>query len=406
MDEIEKYIYQYEKSIVTRVHFTGLRLKNIRWEMPYIPRDKCLALEGAQLDNGRVIRAATISMTITEPDWEIIKSEYTWDEVVFSDSWYCRRRYLPEFFCEVVRQFYRDKTLLKGSEPGSLEEIEYGLKKSLLNALYGMCAQRVIRDNTVYTGDDNSPYISEWEYKAREKDTENGRPLTEREKRHIRDALEKEQIDAAKRKAFVPYQIGVWCTAWARLELHRAFWAVAEQGGTSIYADTDSCKCIGKIDFSQLNEYYKARSLARGAFADDRKGNRYYMGVYDHEYTAPRFAHMGAKKYIYEDQQGEMHLTVAGVNKKKGAAELKKLGGFDAWHGGTVFQEAGGVQGVYNDSDYGYMEIDGHQLFIGRNVCLLPDSYTLGESTDYLRVLEYLLIHGEINGYSLSGGDD
>ena len=404
--ELEKYIHQYEKSIVTRVHFTGLRLKNIRWEMPYIPSDKCLKLESAQLDNGRVIRAAALSMTITDPDWEIIKTEYTWETVAFSDTWYCRRRFLPEQFCEVVRQFYRDKTLLKGAEHGSLEEIEYGLKKSLLNALYGMCAQRVIRDNVVYIDDDNSPYISEWEYKAREQERETGRALTEREKREMQDKLEKEQLEAAKRKAFVPYQIGVWCTAWARLELHRAFWAVSEQGGTSIYADTDSCKCIGNIDFSRLNEYYKARSLARGAYADDRKGNRYYMGVYEHEYTAPRFAHMGAKKYIYEDEHGELHLTVAGVNKQKGAAELKKLGGFDAWHGGTVFQEAGGVQGVYNDTDYGYLEIDGHQLFIGRNVCLLPDSYTLGESTDYLRVLEYLLIHGEINGYSLSGGDD
>ena len=115
---------------------------------------------------------------------------------------------------------------------------------------------------------------------------------------------------------------------------------------------------------------------------------------------------MGAKKYIYEDERGELHLTVAGVNKKKGAEELKKQGGFNAWHGGTVFTEAGGVQGVYNDTDYGYLEIDGNQLFIGRNVCLLPDSYTLGESSDYLRVLEYLLIHGEINGYTLSGGAD
>lgn len=406
VDELEKYIYQYEKSVVTRVHFTGIRLKNMRWEMPYIPKDKCIALEDPQLDNGRVVRAAALSMTITDPDWEIIKSEYAWDSVSFSDTWYCRRRFLPEFFCEVVRQFYRDKTLLKGSEPGSLDEIEYGLKKSLLNALYGMCAQHVIRDNTVYTDDDNNPYIQEWEYKANQKEDEIGRPLTERERRAIQDQLAQEQLDAAKKKAFVPYQIGVWCTAWARLELHRAFWAVAAQGGTSIYADTDSCKCIGTVDFSELNDYYQKRSLARGAYADDRHGNRYYMGVYDHEYTAPKFAHMGAKKYIYEDNAGKLHLTVAGVNKKKGAAELEKLGGFSAWHGGTVFNEAGGVKGVYNDSDFGYITIDDHELFIGRNVCLLPDSYTLGESSDYLRVLEWLLTHGEITGYTLAGDGD
>ena len=403
IDELEKYIYQYEKCVLTRAHFTGLRLKNIRWGMPYIPKSKCLDVSDYQLDNGRIVSAARLSITITDPDWEIIKTEYIWEDVSFSDTWYCRRRYLPEFFCEVVRQFYRDKTLLKGSDPGSLEAIEYNLKKQLLNSLYGMCAQKVIRDNIVYTDDDKNPYITEWEWKIDEQEKEKQRPLTEKEKRLILDQLQTEQLEKAKKKAFTPFQIGVWCTAWARLELHRAFWLVESQGGTAIYADTDSCKCIGNnVDFSGLNEYYKNRSLARGAYADDRKGKRFYMGIYDHEYTADRFAHMGAKKYIYEEN-GKLHLTIAGVSKEKGAEELTELGGFDAFHGGTVFEKAGGVQGVYNDTDYGYLQIDGHDLFIGRNVCLMPDTYSLGESSDYMRVLEYLLIHGEINGYTLGG---
>ena len=410
-EELEKYIYQYEKAVVTRVHFSGLRLKNMRWGMPYIPKSKCLVLEGYQLDNGRVVTADRLSITITDPDWEIIKTEYIWDDCQFSDSWYCRKRYLPEFFCEVVRQFYRDKTLLKGGT--GLDEIEYNLKKQLLNALYGMCAQKVLRDNIVYTDDDENPYLTEWEYKVQEKEKELNRPLLEKEKRLILDELQTDQLNKANRKAFTPFQIGVWCTAWARLELHRAFWLVESQGGTSIYADTDSCKCIGEVDFTELNEYYKSRSLERGAYADDKHGNRYYMGVYDHEYTAKRFAHMGAKKYIYEtdpklsskkwsDQHG-FHLTIAGVNKEKGAQELYEKGGFNAFHGGMKFERAGGVQGIYNDADYGYIEIDGHTLFVGRNVCLMPDTYTLGESDDYARVLEWLLIHGEINGYTLGG---
>lgn len=411
LDEIEKYINQYEKAIVTHAHFEGLTLRDMRWEMPYIPESKCLNLEKAVYDNGRIVSADRLTMTITDVDWQIIKNEYKWDKVYFSDTYYCRYKYIPDFFCDVVRQFYWDKTQLKGAEPGTMEEIEYGLKKNLLNALYGMAAMKIVRDNTVFTNDDNMPYINDLDWKIRQIEKTENRIVSEKERRQMKDDIDHAQIEKAKKQAFCPFQLGVWCTAWARLELHRAFWLVHSQGGCSIYADTDSCKFIGDIDFSELNKYYIERSKARGAYAKDRKGKVYYMGIYNHEYTAKRFAHMGAKKYIYEvepipnakkwsDQHG-FHLTIAGVNKEKGAKELYEMGGFDAWHEGTVFKEAGGVQGIYNDADYGLYEINGRQIYIGRNVCLMPDYYTLGESTDYLRVLEYLLIHGEITGQTL-----
>ena len=411
-DEIERYIYKYDKAVLTRVHFRGLRLADPSWEMPYIPKSKCIYLENEMLDNGRILSADYLSMTITDVDWQIIKKEYQWNDVYFSDTWYCRYRYLPEFFVEVIRQFYRDKTLLKGSEPGSLDDIEYNLKKQLLNALYGMSAQHVLRDSIYYLNDAEKErlkaeanYITEKDYKILETEYEKKKSLTNKERKEIIDSIDKETLEKHNKKAFMPFQIGVWCTAWARLDLHRSMWVVYEQGGRTVYVDTDSNKHTGNIDFSALNDYYKKRSLERGAFADDRKGKRHYMGVYEHEYTAPRFAHMGAKKYIYEDEKGELHLTIAGVNKRKGAIELKEMGGFSAWKAGTKFIKAGGVQGVYNDNPYGRITVDGHDLYIGRNVCLLPDTYTLGESDDYRLVLDELLTKGQIDGETLGGGE-
>lgn len=406
---IERYINKYEKAILTRVHFRNLRLiEPNTWEMPYISKSKCLYLDHEQIDNGRVLSADYLSMTITDVDWAIICKEYTWSDVYFSDSWYCRYRYLPEFFVEVVRQFYRDKTLLKGSDPGTLEGIEYNLKKQLLNSLYGLSAQRVLRD-TIYYIAENNQYITEKEYKVIEKEKQEKRVLTDKEKRELCDSIDNDTIEKHNKKAFMPFQIGVWCTAWARLELHKSMWLVHEQGGRTVYVDTDSNKCVkygGSIDFSKLNEFYKKRSEARGAYADDKNGRRHYMGVYEHEYTAPRFAHMGAKKYIYEDDKGELHLTIAGVNKKKGAAELQEMGGFAAWHGGTKFIKAGGVQGVYNDAAYGCITIDEHELYIGKNVCLLPDTYTLGEAGDYRIILDELLATGQIDAETLGGGEN
>lgn len=154
-----------------------------------------------------------------------------------------------------------------------------------------------------------------------------------------------------------------------------------------------------------LNEFYRQRSLASGAWADSSSGKRYYMGVYDYEYTASKLATMGAKKYCYvKEGEEHIHVTIAGVNKKKGAAELEKLGGFAAFKQGTKFREAGGVQGIYNDKPYGEIEVDGHQLYIGKNICLMPDTYTLGIYGDYARLLESIALRGLIDGETLAGG--
>lgn len=405
IEELERLV-KLDKAVLCRVHFKGLRIYSHDWAMPYIPKSKAIYLVGGVEDNGRILSADYLSMAITDVDWEIIKSEYVWDAVYLSDVMYCRYRYLPEVFRDVVRQFFRDKTLLKGAEPGSLEEIEYGLKKALLNALYGMAAQKAITETVLYI---NGEWVMEIDRDIEEEDrrrrAEGERPMTEKEKRDYRQERRAEMLEKHNKKAFLPYSIGVWCTAWARLELHRSMWAVHAQGGRTVYVDTDSNKFLGDVDLSALNEFYRARSEKNGAFADNRAGKRYYMGVYDYEYTAD-FATMGAKKYCYVlEGEDEIHVTIAGVNKRKGAKELAKLGGFSAFRAGTVFREAGGTQGIYNDDVYGEIEIDGHSLHIGPNVCLLQDTYTLGLSGDYARLLDSIAVRGTIDGHTLYGGE-
>ena len=408
-EEIERYIHKYDKAIVTRVHFRGLRLADANWEMPYIPKSKAGYYDHIIEDNGRILSADFLSMTITDVDWKIISKEYTWDAVYFSDTYYCRYRMLPDFFRDVVRQFFRDKTMLKGAEEGGLEEIEYTLKKQLLNALYGMAAMKPVKESIIFE-QSTGKYWMEIDHDIFvENETRKSKGLPEmtiKEQSAMRDKRRRELLDKNNNKAFLPYSIGVWCTAWARLELHRSMWTVHEQGGRVIYVDTDSNKYLGDVDFTALNKFYRDRSEKNGAFAINRQGKVYYMGVYDYEYTAD-FATMGAKKYAYRREgEKDIHVTIAGVNKRKGAAELQKMGGFAAFHAGTVFREAGGVQGTYNDEGLGWREIDGHRLYIGSNVCLLPDTYTLGLSEDYARILDSVALRGLIDGYTLGGNDD
>lgn len=197
-------------------------------------------------------------------------------------------------------------------------------------------------------------------------------------------------LERSNKKAFLAYQWGVWTTAWARYMLHLAIMETVKgnadcDGHCFVYADTDSIKTIGRIDLTEYNRQRTAASLKSGAYATDPAGNVHYMGVFEDEtptaYKA--FATMGAKKYVYEDDRG-LHITIAGVNKSKGAAELGKIENFKE---GFIFRKAGGTESVYNDNVYMEVEREGRKLVITDNVVIRNSTYTLGLSGDYERLL-------------------
>ena len=121
----------------------------------------------------------------------------------------------------------------------------------------------------------------------------------------------------------------------------------------------------------------------------DIKGKRHYIGIYEYEDRYKRFATLGAKKYVYEDSKGELHVTISGVNKKEGAKELKKIENFKE---GFIFEKAGGSMALYNDyPEVKEVEIEGHNIEVISNIALYPSSYTLGTTEEYKRLLRLLM---------------
>lgn len=199
-------------------------------------------------------------------------------------------------------------------------------------------------------------------------------------------------LDKYNRRAFTLYSWGVWVTALARMELEMAVRALHEQGACVVYCDTDSVKFFGPGDLSALNDRLRKRSEASGSWADDRRGERHYMGVWEPDGEYRRFKTLGAKKYVVEEDDG-LHVTIAGVGKRKGAAELQAAGGIGAFTEGFVFSQAGGVEAVYNDTEAvaelgGQVIREGHKLQITRNLCLLPSTYTVGITGEYEHILQ------------------
>ena len=357
-DRVCRIIFKHKRAALMRVGFSNIRLKNPLWGCPYIPKHKCRNLGRHYNDNGRILWADWLELSICDLDLVTIMEEYDYDSITFYDFYHCRYGRLPKPLREEIQKFYRDKTELKGVKG---QELFYGLQKAKLNAIYGMSCQKPVKETIDFI---DGLWVE-------------------------RNDPEPELLAKNNAKAFLVYSWGVWTTAHARRELEKAINIVGPE--RFVYCDTDSVKFIddGKVSFNAYNESRKRDSIKNDGVAVDPAGRKHYLGVYENEGTYKRFITMGAKKYAYEDAAGELHITVAGVSKYKGAAELARRGGLEAFKEGFIWYDAGGLESVYNDDpEVKEVNIEGHKLQIISNVLLRPSTYTLGITGEYARILE------------------
>lgn len=403
-DKFMNYL-DHNRAIICRVRVWGLRLRDKYWGAPYLSRHKCRMLQCGtmDIDNGRVLRAAYLETSFTDVDFRIFLDEYDADQIEVFDVATARYGKLPAKLLDVVREYYVRKTALK-DVAGS--EILYVKAKNKLNSIYGMMAQNPVKHSIKEIGNepvdhvvtvDNIDYnfyrIADGFAKNMVGDNSGYAEI---------DQDDSEILSDYNRRAFLCYQWGVWTTAWARYELEEGLKLAHAPGCAFVYADTDSVKYIGNIDWRKYNDQKKRLSRKNGAFADDVNGVRHYMGVYEFEGEYKQFRTLGAKKYAYVDDKDKLHITIAGVSKSKGAAELAEKGGIDKLKEGFIFDAAhgsAGVEAVYNDHPEitEYVTPDGIRIPVTSNIFMSPSTYILGLSGDFSRLL---------NGIQLFATDD
>lgn len=354
LDDIKTLIIKRKKAVLMRVKITNLRLRNEHWGCPYISRDKSRFVVNGDYDNGRILSADYLETTINDIDLKIILDEYDFDEMIPFDVYHARYGKLPPPLIKVIIKYYVDKTALKDVEG---QEVYYTKAKNKLNAIYGMMAQDPVKQDTDFAN-------GEW---IEHDDDEQG------------------LLDDHNKRAFLCYQWGAWCTAHARFMLEEG---IKIAGDGFVYCDTDSVKYLGEADFTEYNKGRIKASKASGAFATDTHGVTHYMGVYEQERSYMQFKTLGAKKYAYRYDDGKLGITVSGVDKKKGAKELEKAGGLEAFKPGFVFIEGGGTEAIYNDvPEVTEVRRLRGTLKITRNVTLKDSTYTLGITGEYERLL-------------------
>jgi hypothetical protein len=339
-------------------------------DMP-ISVSKCFVKEKAVENNGRLVCAKRIVLTITNVDYISIKNFYSWGSMRIGKMYCYRKSYLPKEFISAILDLYEKKTTLKGVEG---KETEYLNSKEMLNSCYGMCVTNPLRDEFIYG--------NEWDI----------RQLSESEKINMLHTYN------TSLNRFLSYPWGVFVTAFARRNL---FTAIAELGEDYIYSDTDSVKLKNGDRHKEYFKLYnnivenKLRAACKyhgidisKCMPETIKGITKILGVWDYEGRYKRFKTLGAKRYMSEDKDGNVSLTVSGVNKKCAVPYLLKEYGKD---------------GIF-DAFTNYLSIPPEAT--GKNIHTYIDYEQNGTVLDYkgesYTFDELCGVHLEPTGYSLS----
>lgn len=379
MKIIDRLIDVRGKPLVFRLRLWDVQLINRFDPCPYIARAKCSWLNGARCDNGRVLSADYLEIAVTDIDYKIVRQHYSWSKAIPYACYSSRYGHLPRPLVDTTIQYYKQKTALKNVAG---QDYYYAKAKNKLNSIYGMMATDPLRLTITF---EDGQYLNEIEKLL----TEDGLPDWE-----AREDLRRRILLQSNHRAFLAYQWGVWTTAWARQRLQIGIDAA---GDGFVYCDTDSVKYVGDIDLKQFNESCRQACMESGSWAVDPNGEVHYMGVYEPEKDYKQFITWGSKKYAYINHKGNVQATIAGVcafddeTHTSGGTELARHGGLPAFKPGFCFSDAGPLQAIYNDlAEPALYTIDGHQIQITRNTCLVPGEYTVGIAGEYVRLLESL----------------
>lgn len=354
-----------------------LKFKNIRCETAntYIQVSKCTG-KNIVKDNGRVLLADELYITVTEQDYLTIKDTYTWNKVEVLQVLRSHKDYLPKDFVNYVLDLYKNKTELKGIE--GKEEI-YQQSKQYINSLFGMCVTAIIQASVKFDGEF---WIIE--------------PLTTE---YVNEQLNDLRTKYSKsKKYFLSYSWGIWITAYAR----RNLWKCIESVDTDVlYCDTDSIFVKGRKNFEWYNKEItqKLKTACKEQALDfektrplTKKGKPKPLGVFEKEDDCIEFVSLGAKRYVERRASDhKLHLTVSGINKEAvkmlddNIENFKEGFDFDKDNPNVHKQLS-----IYNSNMPDTTYPDGYKSTYKFGITLRRTGYLLTMSDDYKKILDIM----------------
>ena len=367
LDELNTTDYAY----ILQLRITDVKCRRYN---PILSMSRCSKRDtiGAIDDNGRIVEAAQVVTTVTDIDYNLLCQYYTWGKIELMACYRCRKTWLPKPLALTIARLYKDKKdsklYFKSLPDDSPLKKESGLKlqvcKDRVCCTYGVTVTKYVSDDIIYSA-------GEWG------------------KQKADDARRAEQLGKHENAPLLPYQVGVWVTAYAR----RNLFAVAEKVDDVLcYSDTDCVNIC--IDRPEVIEDYNSNVAVKRAAScqyygidpEDLAG----LGEFEKKPTYAKFKAINAKQYAAEeiDENGDSKfiIAVSGVNKKSGAEWLKKVENLKP---STKFpaEVSGRKYRYYLDSqpDVTITDYLGNAETIKqkKGAVLLPVSFKLNDITEY-----------------------
>lgn len=353
------------------ITFDVEHLHSKRWNT-WLSFSKCSKIKGYSLDNGRVLKADYVQLSLTNVDYEMFQLCYDFDNLNIIDFRISSNDYLSPTFVKYILELYGNKTKLKGIKE---KEPLYMKSKQYINSMYGMMVTKNITDTIEFEED-------RWK-----------KELLNEKNFYTKIASEKKKLS----KTFGAFQFGVWVTAYARRNLWQGILALDYNVA---YCDTDSIKFID-CDSNFFNEYNKRieereneraemLGIPRDKFCPlDKNGIPHRLGIFDDDGQYKKFKTLGAKKYCYIDNDDKLHMTVSGVRK----SAVSQLQGIEDFKDGTTFDVEHAQKLIMSYVDdmppivWNKCQYDEFHSNYKYGICAQPTTYSLGITDDYESIL-------------------
>ena len=421
-----EYLIKKGRAVMMKLRFHGLinitshSLESINktWEYKECGRNvkEFLNKTNAIIDNGRVLRADTLTVTLTDIDYESYKMFYEWDSVEVLEAKSATYGLLPDYVRLSVSTYYHAKNALKKAD--KRETTEYKLAKAMVNANYGLMCEKLHIDEIVF-----DPETNKW-YNNIPQDKD------ELQQAYLDEIYGKNRNNkkyAKKPKTILSPYWGIWTTAHARNNLFQILMKIPETD--SIYCDTDSiyflnpeknwaiCEEYNKkviqdnmVLINEWNEkwgfdidkYNKMNPDEREKYVKETHGlvPKFFfdLGTFDKlnklgNYT--RFKTLGAKRYVkewWEKGKLEVEQTIAGLPKTALCEYCKKNNKdpFDVFKNGMCIKNVKKAH-AYNDKPHTRVITDyqgnSEEMTEYSSVGIFDVNFSMKMNSDYTRLI-------------------
>ena len=313
-------------------------------------------------DNGRIIEAKNIDLTLNEIDYMLLLKHYDIDGFEIKSLYIAYKGRLPYQLRQVIWDYFKEKTDLNIYKGTELEYLRDN-KKGETNAIFGMMLTEIIH---------SSWKISKKENKWIEEDNSNSDKYY----------LLHDYFKTNKRCHFTYFPWGNWIVSHSRAYLDLIHeYNIIEQ---HVYHDTDSLKGKGlnEDNLKAYNEMIYAKNKANGyVYKGICPGMLEIDAYYDN------FVHYGSKCYIH-DYKGKTSITIAGCHKEC-ADQISSIQDIKL---PFTFKDAT-MTAQHNFDDIHYIEVNGCKILTASNVYLQKSDFTIYTWNDFYNKNKMLVPH-------------